>query len=255
MMQYTAAFEYMCHGESNFSVTEWLSNDRPGFIFVTNQSDLKDTLKPILSLFIDFLGKKLLSLPDDLQRRVFFLLDEFGTLQRLSSIKELLIASRSKGGSCWIGIQDIGQLNKLYTQDVADTIVNACGSSVMFAVSDPRTAKYLVDNIGDTEIMEAEETYSMGVANYRDGVSLTQRRKRQRLILDSELMNLPDLHAYVKVPNNPSVTLSRFAIKDYPPRTTSFVIRDNLLLEAVMEKQAEATPLVEELVSGVVGRA
>ena len=255
MMQYTAAFEYMPQGESNFSVTEWLSNDRPGFIFVTNQSDLKDTLKPILSLFIDFLGKKLLSLPDDLQRRVFFLLDEFGTLQRLSSIKELLIASRSKGGSCWIGIQDIGQLNKLYTQDVADTIVNACGSSVMFAVSDPRTAKYLVDKIGDTEIMEAEETYSMGVANYRDGVSLTQRRKRQRLILDSELMNLPDLHAYVKVPNNPSVTLSRFGIKEYPTRTTSFVIRDNLLLEAVMEKQAEATPLMEELVPGVVGRA
>ena len=255
MMQYTAAFEYMSQAESNFSVTEWLSNEKPGFIFVTNQSDLKDTLKPILSLFIDFLGKKLLSLPDDLQRRVFFLLDEFGTLQRLSSIKELLIASRSKGGSCWIGIQDIGQLNKLYTQDVADTIVNACGSSVMFAVSDPRTAKYLVDKIGDTEIMEAEETYSMGVANYRDGVSLTQRRKRQRLILDSELMNLPDLHAYVKVPNNPSITLSRFGIREYPARTTSFVIRDNLLLEAVMEKQAEATPLMEELVPGVVGRA
>ena len=255
MMQYTAAFEYMSQGDSTFSVSEWLTNERPGFIFVTNQSDLKDTLKPILSLFIDFLGKKLLSLPDDLQRRVFFLLDEFGTLQRLSSIKELLIASRSKGGSCWIGIQDIGQLNKLYTQDVADTIVNACGSSVMFAVSDPRTAKYLVDKIGDTEIMEAEETYSMGVANYRDGVSLTQRRKRQRLILDSELMNLPDLQAYVKIPNNPFVTLSRFGIREYPVRTISFVIRENLLLDEVIERQATATPLVQEFASPVMGGA
>jgi len=255
MMQYTAAFEYMSKDEGAFSVTEWLSNEQPGFIFVTNQSDLKDTLKPILSLFIDFLGKKLLSLPDDLQRRVFFLLDEFGTLQRLSSIKELLIASRSKGGSCWIGIQDIGQLNKLYTQDVADTIVNACGSSVMFAVSDPRTAKYLVDKIGDTEIMEAEETYSMGVANYRDGVSLTQRRKRQRLILDSELMNLPDLHAYVKVPNNPSITLSRFAIREYPAKTTSFIIRENLLLDTLVERQAEADPLMEEPAFGSLGMA
>lgn len=253
MMQYTAAFEYMSQGESAFSVTEWLSNEKPGFIFVTNQSDLKDTLKPILSLFIDFLGKKLLSLPDDLQRRVFFLLDEFGTLQRLSSIKELLIASRSKGGSCWIGIQDIGQLNKLYTQDVADTIVNACGSSVMFAVSDPRTAKYLVDKIGDTEIMESEETYSMGVANYRDGVSLTQRRKRQRLILDSELMNLPDLQAYVKVPNNPTITLSRFAIREYPARTTSFIIRENLLLDTIIERQAEGDPLMEEPAFGSLG--
>ncbi len=239
MMQYTAAFEYMSQEESTFSVTEWLSNDEPGFIFVTNQSDLKDTLKPILSLFIDFLGKKLLSLPDDLHRRVFFLMDEFGTLQRLSSIKELLITSRSKGGSCWIGIQDIGQLNKLYTQDVADTIVNACGSSVMFAVSDPRTAKYLVDKIGDTEILETEETKSMGVADYRDGVSLTQRRKRERLILDSELMNLPDLHAYVKVPNNPFITLSRFGIRDYPARTTSFMIRENLMLEVLINKQPD----------------
>jgi type IV secretory pathway TraG/TraD family ATPase VirD4 len=245
MMQYTSAFEYMSQGESGFSISEWLSDDKPGFIFVTNQSDVKDTLKPILSLFIDFLGKKLLSLSDDLQRRVFFLMDEFGTLQRLSSIKELLITSRSKGGSCWLGIQDIGQLNKLYTQDVADTIVNACGSSVMFAVSDPRTAKYLIDKIGDTEILETEETLSMGVSNYRDGVSMTERRKRQRLIIDSELMNLPDLQAYVKVPNNPYITLTRFAIKDYPARTTPFIIRDNLILETVTGNKPIIEPVTE----------
>ncbi|MDR2017907.1 MAG: type IV secretion system DNA-binding domain-containing protein [Syntrophobacterales bacterium] len=237
MTQYAHAFQYMSHGDSAFSVTDWLSNDRPGFIFVTNQSD--DTLKPILSLFVDFLGKKLLSLPDDLKRRVFFLLDEFGTLQRLSSIQELLIASGSKGGSCWIGIQDIRQLNNLYTPDAADTIVNACCSSVIFAVSDPKTAKYLVDKIGDEEIIETEETFNMGVSNYRDGVSLTQREKRQRLILDSELMNLPDLHAYVKIPNNPSITLSKFEIRDYPAKEPSFIIKDEYILEEVVQKQEE----------------
>jgi len=240
MMQYTSAFEYMSSQDDNdFSLTDWLSNEKPGFIFVTNQSDVKDTLKPILSLFIDFLGKKLLSLSDDLQRRVFFLLDEFGTLQRLSSIKELLITSRSKGGSCWIGIQDIGQLNKLYTQDVTDTIVNACGTSVTFAVSDPRTAKYLIDKIGDTEILETEETLSMGVSNYRDGVSMTKRRRRQRLVIDSELMNLPDLQAYVKVPNNPFITLTKFNIKNYPVRTTPFIIRDSLVMKTATNNQPD----------------
>lgn len=250
MMQYTSAFEYMSQDDNAFSVAEWLSDKKPGFIFVTNQSDVKDTLKPILSLFIDFLGKKLLSLPDDLQRRVFSLLDEFGTLQRLSSIKELLITSRSKGGSCWIGIQDIGQLNKLYTQDVADTIVNACGSSVMFAVSDPRTAKYLIDKIGDTEILETEQTLSMGVADYRDGVSMTERRKRQRLIIDSELMNLADLHAYVRVPNNPYVTLTRFGIRDYPVRTTPFIIRESLMLNAIVDKSASIGHVITETGAG-----
>jgi type IV secretory pathway TraG/TraD family ATPase VirD4 len=194
------------------------------------------------------LGKKLLSLSDDLQRRVFLLLDEFGTLQRLSSIKELLITSRSKGGSCWIGIQDIGQLNKLYTQDVTDTIVNACGTSVTFAVSDPRTAKYLIDKIGDTEILETEETLSMCVSNYRDGVSMTKRRKRQRLVIDSELMNLPDLQAYVKVPNNPSITLTKFNIKNYRMRTTPFIIRDNLMMNtAANNKPDPETAIVDTL--------
>ncbi len=106
----------------------------------------------------------------------------------------------------------------------------------MFAVSDPRTAKYLIDKIGDTEILETEETLSMGVSNYRDGVSMTERRKRQRLIIDSQLMSLPDLNAYVKVPNNPFITLSTFTIKNYPVRTIPFIIRDNLILNIASEK-------------------
>ena len=100
----------------------------------------------------------------------------------------------------------------------------------MFAVSDPRTAKYLIDKIGDTEILETEETISMGVSNYRDGVSMSERRKRQKLIIDSELMNLSDLNAYVKVPNNPFIALSKFTVKDYSARVTPFVIREDLML-------------------------
>jgi type IV secretory pathway TraG/TraD family ATPase VirD4 len=97
----------------------------------------------------------------------------------------------------------------------------------------------------DMEILETEETLSMGVSNYRDGVFMTERRKRQRLIIDSELMNLPDLNAYVKVPNNPFITLTRFAIKDYPARTTPFIIRDNLILETITERQPIIEPVTE----------
>jgi type IV secretory pathway TraG/TraD family ATPase VirD4 len=237
MMQYTAVFEYMAQSTRNFSITEWLENKKPGFIFVTNQADTQETLRPVLSLFIDFLGKKLLSLSDDLNRRVFFLLDEFGSLQRLSSITQLLIASRSKGGSIWLGIQDMGQLKKLYTHDTATTIVNACGTSVMFAVADPDTAQYLIRKIGDTEILETEETLSMGVSNYRDGVSMTQRRKRQPLLLNSQLMNLPDLCAYAKVPNNSFITLTRFQLRDYKKKTVPFVIRPDLMLQNIVQKQ------------------
>jgi len=236
MMQYTSAFEYMS-GNRGLSINDWLKQDKGGFIFVTNQSDLKDTLKPILSLFVDYFGKKLLSLPDDIKRRVFFILDEFGTLQRLSTIKDLLIAARSKGGSCWLGIQDIGQINKLYTADVADTIVNACGTSLMFAVSDPKTAKYLSDKIGETEYNEVEKTLSYGMAGNRDGESLRRTTKLEALVLKSEFLNLPDLVAFVKIPNMPAVMKTKLQYKNYHVLTQAFEIRDDLILSELLKKQ------------------
>ncbi len=248
MMQYAQAFQFMNDSSESISLVEWLNSKDSGFIFVTNQADTQDTLRPILSLFIDYLGKKLLSLPDDLNRRIFFILDEFGSLQRLSSIKDLLTVSRSKGGSCWIGIQDMGQLRKLYTPDIANTIVNACGTSVMFAVSDPDTAQYLVRKIGDTEIIETEETHSMGVENYRDGVSMTSRRKRQPLLLNSDFMTLADLHAYVKIPNSPFVTVTEFPVYNYKKKMAPFIIRDNLNLSNIVVTQEEIRQEVEQKV-------
>jgi type IV secretory pathway TraG/TraD family ATPase VirD4 len=98
LMQYTSCFQYMGPGYSNFAISAWLHDDRPGWIFVSNYADIQDTLRPVLSLFVDILSRKLLSMTDDHDRRIFFFLDEFGTLQRLSSIKNLLTLSRSKGG-------------------------------------------------------------------------------------------------------------------------------------------------------------
>lgn len=72
MMQYVKAFEYMSSADGGFSINDWIHNGK-GWIFVTNLADVQDTLKPILSLFIDLMGRKVLALGDDYDRRLFFL--------------------------------------------------------------------------------------------------------------------------------------------------------------------------------------
>ena len=119
LMQYTSCFQYMGPGSSDFSISSWLHQDNPGWIFVSSYADIQDTLRPVLSLFVDILSRKLLSMADDYYRRVFIFLDEFGTLQRLSSIKNLLTLSRSKGGAVTIGVQDIGQIDRIYGPEPA----------------------------------------------------------------------------------------------------------------------------------------
>jgi type IV secretory pathway TraG/TraD family ATPase VirD4 len=236
MMQYVKSFEYMSKADGSFSITEWLNDPRPGTIFITNYADVKDTLRPILSLFVDLLGRKLLSMKDDHHRRVFFILDEFGTLQRLSTIKDLLTLSRSKGGAAFIGIQDKGQIDKIYSPEFSQSILNACGNSIIFRVSDPVTAKYLSDRIGKTEILQTEQALSMGVADNRDGVSLIRRSVEKDLVLPSEIMNMRDLDAYVKFANY-SFTKVRFEYKRYPEKHESFIVRDDLLLDKIAAEQ------------------
>lgn len=230
LMQYTSCFQYMGPGDSSFAISSWLHDDRPGWIFVSNYADIQDTLRPVLSLFVDILSRKLLSMTDDYNRRIFFFLDEFGTLQRLSSIKNLLTLSRSKGGAVTIGIQDIGQLDKIYSPQLRQAIVNACGSSVMFAVSDPDTAEFLSRKIGEVEYSYIDENYSMGPEDMRDGLTLSRKEKTKRLFLPADLINLKDLECLVKLPNY-HLSRTRIPYRSYPDINPPFVLRQGLKIE------------------------
>jgi type IV conjugative transfer system coupling protein TraD len=229
MMQYVKAFEFMAMADGDFSIRHWLESDKQGFIFVTNYSDVKDTLKPVLSLFVDLMGRKLLSMPDNPDRRIFFMLDEFGTLQRLSTIVNLLTLSRSKGGSAWLGIQDIGQIDRIYTKELRQTIVNACGSNLIYSVADPETAEFLSRKVGETEFFEADETQHMGPSIDGDHLNVSQRKKIERLVMPSEIMNLKDLECFVKITDF-HVTKTKLKYKGYKDITESFVIREGLTL-------------------------
>jgi type IV secretory pathway TraG/TraD family ATPase VirD4 len=243
LMQHTKAFEYMAGCDGDFSVKDWLQSGQ-GMIYITNYADVKDTLKPILSLFIDLMGRKLLSLPDSHQRRIFFLIDEFGTLQRLPTILDLLTLSRSKGGSVFIGIQDYGKIDKLYSREIRQSLVNACGSSVTYSVSD-ESAKIASNTIGETEFMDSERSFTMGVKNFRDGTNLAQRKRKEALFLASDISNLPDLTGIVKFPNY-NYVVSKWLYTAYPTKNPPMVVRDDLLIENIKKEEEKIRQQLEE---------
>jgi type IV secretory pathway TraG/TraD family ATPase VirD4 len=230
LMQFCKSFQFLAGMEGNFSLKRWVEDPtQKGIMFVTSYADIADSLRPILSLMVDLVGRKLISMPNDYSRRLFFVIDEFGTLQRLSTIQQLLTLARSKGGSVWLGIQDIGQVDKLYGKEGRQTIVNACGSSVMMAVSDPDTARFLSDKIGEREYSSVDETLTMGVENERDGISAARKHKTDKLILSSELTGMPDLTAFLRMPGMDVAKIS-IAYREYPVVAPSFVMRGGLTL-------------------------
>jgi hypothetical protein len=79
-----------------------------------------------------------------------------------------------------------------------------------------------------------DPTYSMGPSEMRDGVALAQRKKKEPLVLPSELMALPDLTAYLRVGALP-LTRTQFTFRPYPARQASFSVRPDLRLGSAVE--------------------
>ncbi len=202
MRQYTNCFFYMKHLQSFFSIKKWIESEDSGFLFLIGYPKLKDTLRPLLSLFIDLSIKHVLSLHEDYNRRIYFLLDEFATLQKLPTIVQGLEQGRSKGLSIVLAIQDFNQLERVYSE-TAYSILNNCSVIVSFALNDPRSQEVLSKVIGEIEKLETDESLAMGPEDTRDGLSLQRKRKVERLLLPSEFSTLQDLTAFVKILHYP----------------------------------------------------
>src|SRR5208337_1376097 len=109
-------------GPSTFSIGDWTCAGDGGFIFISNQVRTREIMKPLLSLFIDLISGSVLSLPEKRESRIFFLIDEAGTLHPLSSLVNLLTYGRSRGSAVFLAVQDFSQLDDIYGTNTARTI-------------------------------------------------------------------------------------------------------------------------------------
>ncbi|TXJ02081.1 MAG: hypothetical protein E6Q32_03225 [Neisseriales bacterium] len=234
LMQFVKVFDFMSKMTGNFSIREWIANDKGhGTIFITNYANLKFTLSPIISLFIQTAGNRLLSLPDDIHRRIFFFLDEFGQLPNMATIENLMTASRSKGGAVFIGVQDIGQLDKLYKKETRTTILNSASNRIVFNCKDHDTAKFFSDDIGKVEYYENMESQSLGM-NKGDRINTNRQLRTENLVMPEDIQSLPDLHAFVSI-GHYDITLNKWKYKKFKKQQIAFVPRQDLDLANIKD--------------------
>ena len=72
-------------GNGEWSAREW-AETRQGWIFITSLPTEREALKPLHSLWIDLLVLRLLNEPKEGQKRVWFVIDELASLQKLPQL-------------------------------------------------------------------------------------------------------------------------------------------------------------------------
>lgn len=239
---YLKSLKYVKDTGTAFSIREWVRNESDeekssnnNWLFITSLGDRHETLKPLISSWLDLVANSLLSLPPSQSRRIWLILDELTSLQPLPYLTQTLSESRKFGGCVVIGVQNHAQLSKSYNQDGAREISSLLNTRFMFRQPDPDMAKWAATNFGDSIIDEARESISYGANTMRDGISINRVETQKQLINYSEIMSLADLHAYVRLPGQFPLTKVQFQYTERKSINKPFCLRkiDENLMRAV----------------------
>ena len=157
-----------------------------------------DSLRPLVSAWVDILVSSVLTLPADRPSPLWLILDELASLQRLSSLEAGLTKGRKHGLRVVAGVQSVAQLDAIYGPHQATTL-RSCFRNILAlgcANSDPQTAEVISKGLGQVEIERSQTTYNRSPGHL--GIGKSSQRTTETLVTPSELMSLPPLQGYLK---------------------------------------------------------
>jgi hypothetical protein len=202
-----------------WTATEW-AEKRQGWIFLTSLPAEREALRPLQSLWIDWLVLRLLNEPTAAQKRVWFVIDELASLQKLPQLHTAITEARKSNNPVVLGFQGKAQLEYLYGH-LAEVMLSQPATSVWLTTKEPNAGEWVSKFIGKVEIERLRETHFDGT---RAGRNFALDRQVEPLVLESEIAGLADLHAYMKYQNY--VTRFSFPYFDMPEIAKGFVLRE-----------------------------
>lgn len=213
--QYAKSLNHIPVKDQSFNIREWVMNDKgDDWIFLNAKPNQIATVRPLISSWVELFANALMSLPSSRTRRVWLIIDELPSLNKLPSLSDFLAQARKYGGCGVIAFQQISQLREKYGNDGANDLAGLCATWISMRQNDPETAKWSASAFGESEVLEAQESISYGAHEMRDGISLNKTRKSRSLVLQSEVMNLNDLEGYIRLPGD--LPIGKFKMKYAP---------------------------------------
>lgn len=203
MSSYVGVFPYL-HDEGQFSVRQWVRDSiDDGWLFVTYRDDQMGMLRGLVATMLELAIVEGLSLPEDQERGLWFIMDEVDSLGKVSSLRAGLTKLRKYGGRCVLGLQTVSQLRTTYGRDEAQTLLANCSTKLILRAGDAETARSMEEELGQQEIVrEVTSNSSSKTELFGGSISTSQQFSRQAAVMASEIMALPNLHGFLKMPGD-----------------------------------------------------
>ena len=161
-----------------FSLKTWIKNEnQKGWLYLACHPEQRESMQSLLSCWLSLAMKAVMSLGENSNRRMWFIVDELASLDTLPSLQGSLAELRKYGGCMVLGFQNLSQLESLYGSTITASLSELTGTKFIFQCVDSKIATRMADLLGQQEVLEASENISFGANEIRDGVSLSHHKK------------------------------------------------------------------------------
>lgn len=180
-----------------FSLKSWLKSEEQSNLYLPWLENQSESLKPLISTWLDILCSSILSLPPNNERRVWLFIDELAALEYLNSLEPALTRGRKYGLRVVAGLQSTSQLDVIYERDKAKTLFSCFRTLLVLggSSSDPDTAERFSQSLGEVEYQRSQ----IATTKTRQGTNRTETVQTVlgKLVLPVEIMKLEKLAGYL----------------------------------------------------------
>lgn len=186
----------------SFTIRNWMTSEQysDSWLFISTQARHRKSVRPLISMWMSMATLYLQSMGENADRRVWFIMDEAPSLQRIPQFEETLAEGRKFGGCFVIGIQNMPQLINSYGREVAKAIFDLLNTRMYGRSPSAEVAKMVEEELGNQRRREAREQNSYGLDQVRDGISLGKDKVSQPIVDYEDVMQLRNLKFYVRLP-------------------------------------------------------
>jgi hypothetical protein len=188
-------------GCDGYSIRNFVKEQGDSWLFLTYREDQLKTLKPMLAAQLDIASSALLSAKTQLDRRLWFFLDEVYSLGFVDSLVSLVSLGRKKGGCPVLGLQSITQLQEVYGADRTETILNCLKNTLMLFQGGNKNEDHMINLLGERKFIETthSETTNSGSGKAGKSRTTTSQVKTENAIFKGELRNLDPREGILKL--------------------------------------------------------
>ncbi|AOQ02269.1 TPA: type IV conjugative transfer system coupling protein TraD [Salmonella enterica] len=230
-----------------FTIRDWMTQARydNSWLFISTQARHRKSVRPLISLWVSLATLMLQSMGENSDRRVWFIIDEAPSLQRIPELAETLAEARKFGGCFVLGMQNMAQLVHVYGRELAKSIFDLMNTRMYGRSPSAEMAKVVEEELGNQRKRKIREQNSYGLDQVRDGVSLGKDEVNNPIVDYEQIMRLPNLNFYVRLPGEYPVVRLKLKYRAMKKRHAGLIernIRDALSpeLEKIIQENERA---------------